>query len=99
MHHESRARPEPPRRGVGRGMTTRTTGTQRWVLGLSALASFMVVLDMLVVVTALPTIQRDLHASLEALEWTVNAYTLSFAVLLMTGAAIGDRFGRRLGFV
>ncbi len=59
----------------------------------------MVVLDMLVVVTALPTIQRDLHASLEALEWTVNAYTLSFAVLLMTGAAIGDRFGRRLGFV
>ena len=76
-----------------------TTSTQRWVLGLSALASFMVVLDMLVVVTALPTVQRDLGASLEALEWTVNAYTLSFAVLLMTGAALGDRFGRRLGFV
>jgi EmrB/QacA subfamily drug resistance transporter len=76
-----------------------TTSTQRWVLGLSALASFMVVLDMLVVVTALPTIQRDLGASLESLEWTVNAYTLSFAVLLMTGAALGDRFGRRLGFV
>lgn len=77
----------------------RTTNTQRWVLGLSALASFMVVLDMLVVATALPTIQRDLDASLEALEWTINAYTLSFAVLLMTSAAIGDRFGRRLGFV
>ena len=76
-----------------------TTSTQRWVLGLSALASFMVVLDMLVVVTALPTIQRDLGASFESLEWTVNAYTLSFAVLLMTGAALGDRFGRRLGFV
>lgn len=76
-----------------------TTRTQRWVLGLSALASFMVVLDMLVVITALPTIQHDLGASLEALEWTVNAYTLSFAVLLMTGAAVGDRFGRRLGFV
>ncbi|MFL6118617.1 MFS transporter [Actinophytocola sp.] len=76
-----------------------TTSTQRWVLGLSALASFMVVLDMLVVVTALPTIQRDLGASLEALEWTVNAYTLSFAVLLMTGAAVGDLLGRRLGFV
>ena len=77
----------------------RTTNTQRWVLGLSALASFMVVLDMLVVATALPTIQRDLDASQEALEWTINAYTLSFAVLLMTGAAVGDRFGRRLGFV
>lgn len=76
-----------------------TTNTQRWVLGLSALASFMVVLDMLVVATALPTIQRDLGASLEALEWTINAYTLSFAVLLMTGAAVGDRFGRRFGFV
>jgi EmrB/QacA subfamily drug resistance transporter len=78
---------------------TNSTATQRWVLGLSALASFMVVLDMLVVVTALPTIQRDLGASLEALEWTVNGYTLSFAVLLMTGAALGDRFGRRRGFV
>lgn len=78
---------------------TNTSATQRWVLGLSALASFMVVLDMLVVVTALPTIQRDLGASLEALEWTVNGYTLSFAVLLMTGAALGDRFGRRLGFM
>jgi EmrB/QacA subfamily drug resistance transporter len=77
----------------------RTTNTQRWVLGLSALGSFMVILDMLVVATALPTIQRDLNASLESLEWTINAYTLSFAVLLMTGAAIGDRFGRRLGFV
>jgi EmrB/QacA subfamily drug resistance transporter len=76
-----------------------TTNTQRWVLGLCALASFMVVLDMLVVATALPTIQRDLDASLESLEWTINAYTLSFAVLLMTGAAIGDRFGRRFGFV
>jgi EmrB/QacA subfamily drug resistance transporter len=74
------------------------TKTQRWALGLSALASFMVVLDMLVVATALPTIQRDLGASLEDLEWTVNAYTLSFAVLLMTGAALGDRLGRRRMF-
>jgi EmrB/QacA subfamily drug resistance transporter len=80
-------------------MTPRITPTQRWVLGLSALASFMVVLDLLVVATALTTIQRDLGASLEALEWTVNAYVLSFAVLLMTGAALGDRFGRRRGFV
>jgi EmrB/QacA subfamily drug resistance transporter len=74
---------------------TTITTTQRWVLGLSALASFMVVLDLLVVATALPTIHRDLGASLEDLEWTVNAYTLSFAVLLMTGAALGDRLGRR----
>src|SRR5262252_2121852 len=74
---------------------TKTTGTQRWVLGLAALASFMVVLDMLVVATALATIRRDLGASLAELEWTVNAYTLSFAVLLMTGAALGDRLGRR----
>jgi EmrB/QacA subfamily drug resistance transporter len=73
----------------------RSTSAQRWVLALSALASFMVVLDMLVVATALTAIQRDLGASLEELEWTVNAYTLSFAVLLMTGAALGDRYGRR----
>jgi EmrB/QacA subfamily drug resistance transporter len=77
---------------------THSTTTQRWALGLSALASFMVVLDMLVVATALTTIQRDLGASLEALEWTVNAYVLSFAVLLMTGAALGDRYGRRRCF-
>jgi EmrB/QacA subfamily drug resistance transporter len=77
---------------------TTITTTQRWVLGLSALASFMVVLDLLVVATALPTIHRDLGASLEDLEWTVNAYTLSFAVLLMTGAALGDRLGRRRMF-
>ena len=77
---------------------TRNTTTQRWVLGLSAVASFVVVLDMLMVATALSSIQRDLGASLEDLEWTVNAYTLSFAVLLMTGAALGDRFGRRRMF-
>jgi EmrB/QacA subfamily drug resistance transporter len=72
--------------------------TQQWVLALSASASFVVVLDMLVVSTALSTIQRDLGASLEDLEWTVNAYILSFAVLLMTGSALGDRFGRRRMF-
>lgn len=78
--------------------TTTITKTQRWVLGLSALASFMVVLDLLVVTTALPSIHRDLGASFEDLEWTVNAYTLSFAVLIMTGAALGDRLGRRRMF-
>jgi EmrB/QacA subfamily drug resistance transporter len=68
---------------------------QRWVLALASAASFMVVLDLLVVATALTTIKRDLGASIAELEWTVNAYTLSFAVLLMTAAALGDRFGRR----
>ena len=58
----------------------------------------MVTLDNLVVTTALPVIRTDLHASLEGLEWTVNAYTLTFAVLLLTGAALGDRFGRRRMF-
>src|SRR3954470_7369500 len=59
----------------------------------------MVTLDNLVVTTALPVIRKDLHASLQSLEWTVNAYTLTFAVLLLTGAALGDRFGRRRMFV
>ena len=70
-----------------------------WVLALTSVASFMVALDALVVTTALSTIRLDLGASIEALEWTVNAYNLSFAVLLLTGAALGDRFGRRRIFV
>jgi len=73
--------------------------TRTWVLALTAVASFMVALDALVVATALSTIRLDLGASIEELEWTVNAYTLSFAVLLMSGAALGDRFGRRRMFV
>ncbi|HKO28698.1 MAG TPA: DHA2 family efflux MFS transporter permease subunit [Solirubrobacteraceae bacterium] len=66
-----------------------------WVLMVASVASLMVALDALVVTTALPTIRLHLGASIEELEWTVNAYTLSFAVLLLTGAALGDRFGRR----
>src|SRR5580692_9483185 len=69
--------------------------TKAWVLVLVSAASFMVFLDALVVTTALSTIRQDLGASIEALEWTVNAYNLSFAVLLLTGAALGDRLGRR----
>ena len=68
---------------------------QGWVLALTSVASFMVSLDTQVVATALPVIRLHLHASLASLEWTVNAYTLSFAVLLLTGAALGERFGRR----
>ncbi|KPV50658.1 MFS transporter, partial [Kouleothrix aurantiaca] len=73
--------------------------SRTWILALTALASFMVALDALVVATALSTIRRDLGATVEQLEWTVNSYTLSFAVLLLTGAALGDRFGRRRMFV
>ena len=58
----------------------------------------MVTLDNLVVTTAIPVIRQDLHAGISGLEWTVNAYTLTFAVLLLTGAALGDRFGRRRMF-
>src|SRR5437867_10033847 len=70
-----------------------------WTLAITSLALFMVSLDNLVVTTALPVIRRELHASISQLEWTVNAYTLTFAVLLLTGAALGDRFGRRRMFV
>ena len=69
-----------------------------WTFAITSVALFMVTLDNLVVTTALPVIRKDLHASLSQLEWTVNAYTLTFAVLLLTGAALGDRFGRRLRF-
>ena len=71
----------------------------RWTLAITAIAIFMVSLDNLVVSTALVSIREDLGASLEALEWTVNAYTLAFAVFLLTGAALGDRFGRRRMFI
>jgi len=66
-----------------------------WTLALVSAVLFMVTLDNLVVTTALPRLRVDLGASLGGLEWVVNAYTLTFAVLLMTGAALGDRFGRR----
>jgi EmrB/QacA subfamily drug resistance transporter len=65
-----------------------------WAFVLTSTAAFMVTLDNLVVTTAIPVIRRDLHAGIGGLEWTVNAYTLVFAVLLLTGAALGDRFGR-----
>jgi EmrB/QacA subfamily drug resistance transporter len=66
-----------------------------WTFAITSTALFMVTLDNLVVTTAIPVIRRDLHAGISGLEWTVNAYTLVFAVLLLTGAALGDRFGRR----
>ncbi len=69
-----------------------------WTLAIVSAALFMVVLDNLVVSVALPTIHRDLGASIQSLEWTVNAYVLSYAALLLTGAALGDRFGRKRMF-
>ncbi len=70
-----------------------------WTLGAMCFALFMVMLDNTVVNVSLPSIQRDLHASLSALEWTVNAYTLTFAVLMVTGGRLGDIFGRRRMFI
>ena len=69
-------------------------GRLRWVVVLTAVGSFMAALDTLVVASALSTIKRDLGASLTDLEWTVNAYNLSFAVLLVPAAVLGDRLGR-----
>jgi EmrB/QacA subfamily drug resistance transporter len=73
--------------------------TRAWTLGIVSLGLFMVVLDNLVVNVALPSIHRDLGASIQALEWTVNAYTLAYTVMLLTGAALGDRFGRKRMFM
>ncbi|MSO41027.1 MAG: DHA2 family efflux MFS transporter permease subunit [Solirubrobacterales bacterium] len=70
-----------------------------WTLGAMCFALFMIMLDNTVVNVALPSIQRDLGASLSGLEWTINGFTLSFAVLLATGGRLGDIFGRRRGFI
>jgi EmrB/QacA subfamily drug resistance transporter len=80
-------------------MTEKLGSRSAWTFVITSIALFMATLDNLVVTTALPVIRRDLHASLQGLEWTVNGYTLTFAVLLLTGAALGDRFGRRRLFV
>jgi EmrB/QacA subfamily drug resistance transporter len=75
------------------------TSRLRWVLALTSLAYFIVVLDSLVVVTALPRMQQDLHAGLATLQWTVNSYGIAFAAGIITAAALGDRFGRRRVFI
>jgi EmrB/QacA subfamily drug resistance transporter len=92
----------PDRPGVYHHMTTiappltrpATTTAQRWTLVLTSIGSFVVILDLFAVSTALPALRQALHASLGTLDWTVNAYTLSFAVLMMTAATLGDRWGR-----
>src|SRR5258706_2122812 len=70
-----------------------------WTLALAALGTFLTALDIVVVSTALPTLRQELHASLADLEWTINGYNLVFAALMLTGAALGDRFGRRRMYV
>jgi EmrB/QacA subfamily drug resistance transporter len=72
-----------------------TASRLSWVLGLTSAAYFMVVLDSVVVITALPRMQRDLHAGLASLQWTLTAYNIAFAAGIITAAALGDRFGRR----
>src|SRR5690349_14105493 len=81
------------------GAPSRWPGGAVWALVIASVAGFMAALDNLVVTTALPSIRQDLGGALSDLEWTVNAYTLTFAVLLMLGAALGDRFGRRRLFL
>lgn len=78
---------------------TARRGGAVWALVITSVAGFMAALDNLVVTTALPSIREDLGGGLDDLEWTVSAYTLTFAVLLMFGAALGDRFGRRRLFL
>ncbi|MCF2527095.1 MFS transporter [Yinghuangia soli] len=94
--------PDGPYPNTARGPDAGAAGadprTRRWALVLGSVASLMAALDTLVVSTALHTIRLDLGSSAEELEWTVNAYNLSFAVLLMPAAALGDRFGRRRMF-
>jgi MFS family permease len=70
-----------------------------WTLAIVSIGLFMVVLDNLVVNVALPSIHHDLGGSIQALEWTVSAYVLAYAVLLLTGSALGDRFGRKRMFI
>ena len=74
-------------------------GSTLWVIVITSVAGFITALDNLIVTTALPSIREDLGGNLEDLEWTVSAYTLAFAVLVMFGASLGDRFGRRRMFI
>jgi EmrB/QacA subfamily drug resistance transporter len=77
---------------------TKDITAKNWALGVTSLASFMMALDAMVITTAFATIRAEFGVSVETLQWTVNAFNLTFAVLLLTGAALGDRFGRRRMF-
>ena len=84
---------------IGRQGITPGRARNRWTLVLAGFGAFMAALDVVVVATALPTLQSHLGASLADLEWTINAYNLVFGCLMLTGAALGDRFGRRRMYV
>ena len=90
-------------RTAGVQMTADASSAHRprlgWILGLTSTAYFMVVLDALVVITALPQMQRNLNVGLPTLQWTVNSYGITFAAGIITAAALGDRLGRRRVFV
>jgi len=79
--------------------TTSSSKRAGWTFAITSTALFMTALDNLVVTTALPTIRRHLHATIGGLEWTIAAYTLTFAALLLTGSSLGERFGRRRMFL
>jgi EmrB/QacA subfamily drug resistance transporter len=79
-------------------MTTTTHASPRWTIGLTSIAFFMVTLDALVVATALPAIGHDLKVGVQTLDWTINAYALTYASGIVTAAALGDRLGRRRVF-
>src|SRR4029078_5405225 len=90
----------PPSPHMTRIRTAIPDDTRRWwTLGAMCFALFMIMLDNTVVNVALPSIQKDLGSSISGLEWTINGYTLSFAVLLATGGRLGDIFGRRRMFL
>jgi EmrB/QacA subfamily drug resistance transporter len=89
----------PPATRQDRGTTSERAPRLGWILGLTSTAYFMVVLDALVVVTALPRMQHDLHVGIPTLQWTVNAYGITVAAGIITAAALGDRLGRRRIFV
>ena len=72
-----------------------TRATHIWAVALTGASLFMITLDNLIVLSTLPSMQRDLGVSIDRLQWVVDAYILSFAVLMLTGAALGDRYGRR----
>jgi EmrB/QacA subfamily drug resistance transporter len=93
------SQPQPQPQPQQLTQQTARRGGAVWALVITSVAGFMAALDNLVVTTALPSIREDLGGALDDLEWTVSAYTLTFAVLLMFGAALGDRFGRRRLFL
>ena len=82
-------------------MKARLQGIDRkwWTLFAMCFALFMIMLDNTIVNIALPSIQRDLHASSANLQWTIDAYILTFAALILLGGKLGDRYGRKRMFI